>query len=155
MPEEIAEMTELGAETVKRFGMTPKVALLSHSNFGSSNSVSARKMREAMAILMKREPDFEVEGEMKGDTALDEELRKRIFPRARLNGAANMLVFPNIDAANTAFNLLKMLGDGLSVGPILVGAAQPAHILSPAVTSRGIYNMSAVAVLDAQNAEKS
>ncbi|MBO6519785.1 MAG: NADP-dependent malic enzyme [Rhodospirillales bacterium] len=153
-PEEIVEMTELGAETVRRFGITPKVALLSHSNFGSSNSVSAQKMREAMSLLLEKDLGFEVDGEMKGDSALDAELRKRIFPRSRLDGAANMLVFPNIDAANTAFNLLKMLGDGLSVGPILVGAAQPAHILSPAVTSRGIYNMSAVAVLDAQNAEK-
>ena len=150
-PEEIAEMTQLGAETVKRFGMTPKVALLSHSNFGSGKCPSAEKMRAAMALLMEKDLDFEVEGEMKGDTALDEDLRKRIFPHARLSGAANMLVFPNIDAANTSFNLLKMLGDGLSVGPILVGVSQPAHILSPAVTSRGIYNMSAVAVLDSQN----
>ena len=152
-PEEIAEMTELGAETVKRFGMTPKVALLSHSNFGSGKSESADKMRAAMALLMEKDLDFEVEGEMKGDTALDSELRKRIFPHARLSGAANMLVFPNIDAANTSFNLLKMLGDGLSVGPILVGVSQPAHILSPAVTSRGIYNMSAVAVMDSQNSK--
>ena len=148
--EEIAEMTELSAETVRRFGMTPKVALLSHSNFGSSNCPSARKMRDAMEILIEKNLDFEVEGEMKGDTALDEELRKRIFPHARLTGSANMMVFPNIDSANSAFNLLKELADGLSVGPILVGAAKPAHILSPAVTSRGIYNMSAVAVLDSQ-----
>jgi malate dehydrogenase (oxaloacetate-decarboxylating)(NADP+) len=152
--EEIAEMTELCAETVKRFGMTPKVALLSHSNFGSSQCPSAAKMRKAMSLLMSRELDFEVEGEMKGDTALDEQLRRRIFPHARLSGAANMLVFPNIDAANNAFNLLKILADGLSVGPILVGAAQAAHILSPAVTSRGIYNMSAVAVLDSQTVKK-
>lgn len=148
--EEIAEMTELSAETVRRFGMTPKVALLSHSNFGSSDCPSASKMRNAMKILIEKNLDFEVEGEMKGDTALDEELRKRIFPHARLTGSANMMVFPNIDSANSAFNLLKELADGLSVGPILVGAAKPAHILSPAVTSRGIYNMSAVAVLDSQ-----
>jgi malate dehydrogenase (oxaloacetate-decarboxylating)(NADP+) len=151
--EEIAEMTELSAETVRRFGMTPKVALLSHSNFGSSNCPSARKMRDAMKILIEKNLDFEVEGEMKGDTALDEELRKRIFPHARLTGSANMMVFPNIDSANSAFNLLKELADGLSVGPILVGAAKPAHILSPAVTSRGIYNMSAVAVLDSQTSK--
>ena len=151
--EEIAEMTELSAETVRRFGMTPKVALLSHSNFGSSNCPSARKMRDAMEILIEKNLDFEVEGEMKGDTALDEELRKRIFPHARLTGSANMMVFPNIDSANSAFNLLKELADGLSVGPILVGAAKPAHILSPAVTSRGIYNMSAVAVLDSQTSK--
>lgn len=151
--DEIAEMTELGADTVRRFGMTPKVALLSHSNFGSSNCPSATKMRAAMEILSERNLDFEVEGEMKGDTALDEELRNRIFPHARLTGSANMMVFPNIDSANSAFNLLKELGDGLSVGPILVGAAKPAHILSPAVTSRGIYNMSAVAVRDSQTSK--
>ncbi len=151
--DEIAEMTELGADTVRRFGMTPKVALLSHSNFGSSNCPSASKMRDAMEILIEKNLDFEVEGEMKGDTALDEELRKRIFPHARLTGSANMMVFPNIDSANSAFNLLKELADGLSVGPILVGAAKPAHILSPAVTSRGIYNMSAVAVLDSQTSK--
>lgn len=151
--DEIAEMTELGADTVRRFGMTPKVALLSHSNFGSSNCPSANKMQAAMEILTEKNLDFEVEGEMKGDTALDEELRKRIFPHARLTGSANMMVFPNIDSANSAFNLLKELADGLSVGPILVGAAKPAHILSPAVTSRGIYNMSAVAVLDSQTSK--
>jgi malate dehydrogenase (oxaloacetate-decarboxylating)(NADP+) len=151
-PDEIVEMTELAAATVRRFGIEPKVALLSHSNFGSSQHACAAKMRAAIALLMQREPDFEVEGEMKADTALDVELRNRIFPRARLKGAANLMVFPNLDAANTAFNLLKNLGEGLSVGPILVGAAKPAHILTPAVTSRGIYNMSAVAVLDAQNA---
>ncbi len=150
-PHEIAEMTELSAETVRRFGVTPKVALLSHSNFGSSECPSGIKMREAIEILASKGVDFEVEGEMKADTALDEDLRQRIFPRARLNGSANMLVFPNLDAANSAFNLLKQLGDGLSVGPILVGAAQPAHILTPAVTARGIYNMSAVAGLDADS----
>lgn len=149
-PEEIVEMTLLGVNTVRRFGVQPKVALLSHSNFGSSDCPSAHKMQEAMQMFMDAKVDFEVEGEMKADTALDEELRERIFPHARLSGAANMLVFPNIDSANTAFNLLKELGDGLSVGPILVGAAKPVHILSPAVTSRGIYNMSAVAVMDAQ-----
>lgn len=150
--EEVAEMTELSAETVRRFGVTPKVALLSHSNFGSSECPSGIKMREAIEILNAKGVDFEVEGEMKADTALDEELRQRIFPRARLDGSANMLVFPNLDAANGAFNLLKQLGDGLSVGPILVGAAQPAHVLTPAVTARGIYNMSAVAGLAADNA---
>lgn len=147
---EVVEMTELAAETVRRFGVQPKVALLSHSNFGSSKSASALKMQAAMQILMNMELNFEVEGEMKGDTALDEALRARIFPHARLSGAANLLIFPNLDSANTAFNLLKLLGDGLSVGPILVGAALPAHILTPSVTSRGIYNMSAVAVLDSQ-----
>jgi len=149
--EEIVEMTGLAVNTVRRFGVQPKVALLSHSNFGSSDCPSAAKMQDAMQLFMDQGVDYEVEGEMKADTALDDELRQRIFPHARLSGAANVLIFPNIDSANTAFNLLKHLGDGLSVGPILVGAAKPLHILSPAVTSRGIYNMSAVAVMDAQS----
>ena len=149
-PAEILEMTELCAETVRRFGVEPKVALLSHSNFGSSGHPSAEKMRAAMQLIIEANLDFEVDGEMKADTALDEALRTRIFPHSRFKGAANMMVFPNLDSANNSFNLLKQLGNGLSVGPILVGAAQPAHILTPAVTSRGIYNMSAVAVLDSQ-----
>lgn len=149
-PPEILEMTELCAETVRRFGVEPKVVLLSHSNYGSSGHPSAEKMRAAMQLIIDANLDFEVDGEMKADTALDEVLRTRIFPHSRFKGAANMMVFPNLDSANNSFNLLKQLGNGLSVGPILVGAAQPAHILTPAVTSRGIYNMSAVAVLDSQ-----
>ena len=148
--EEIVEMTELGAETVRRFGMEPRVALLSHSNFGSSHHPAAQKMRDAMEIMMEKEVDFEVEGEMKPDTALDAALRNRLMPNTRLSGNANMFVFPNVDAANASFNLLKTLGNGLPVGPILVGAAQPVHIVTPAVTSRGIYNISAIAVVDAQ-----
>jgi malate dehydrogenase (oxaloacetate-decarboxylating)(NADP+) len=148
--EEIAEMTLLGAEHVRRFGFTPKVALLSHSNFGSHDTPAARKMREAVRILAERAPQLEVEGEMQADVALREEIRERIFPNSRLEGAANMLVMPTLDAANIAFNLVKAMGEGLSIGPILIGAAMPAHILTPAVTARGITNMTALAVTDAQ-----
>jgi malate dehydrogenase (oxaloacetate-decarboxylating)(NADP+) len=148
--EEIAEMTLLGAEHVRRFGVTPKVALLSHSNFGSHDSPTARKMREAVRILTERAPELEVEGEMQADLALRAEIRQRIFPNSRLTGAANMLVMPTVDAANIAFNLVKAMGEGLSIGPILIGPALPAHILTPAVTARGITNMTALAVTDAQ-----
>jgi len=149
--EEIAEMTLLAAKHVSRFGLTPKVALLSHSSFGSSNSPSAQKMRKALAILHRRSPDLEVEGEMHADAALNEAIRENIFPNSKLKGTANLLVMPTLDAANISFNLVKSLGEGLSVGPILLGVAAPAHILTPSVTARGIVNMSAVAVVDAQD----
>jgi len=149
--EEIAEMTLLAAKHVSRFGLTPKVALLSHSSFGSSNSPSAQKMRKALAILHRRSPDLEVEGEMHADAALNESIRENVFPNSKLKGTANLLVMPTLDAANISFNLVKSLGEGLSVGPILLGVAAPAHILTPSVTARGIVNMSAVAVVDAQD----
>src|SRR3546814_493717 len=149
--EEVAEMTLLAAQHVRRFGLTPKVALLSHSSFGSSNSPSAQKMRNALALLHRRSPELEVEGEMHADAALDEAVREKIFPNSKLKGAANLLVMPTLDAANIAFNLVKVLGQGLSVGPILLGVAAPAHILTPSVTARGIVNMTAVAVADAQD----
>ncbi len=149
--EEIAEMTILAAKHVSRFGLTPKVALLSHSNFGSALTPSARKMRDALTMLHERCPDLEVEGEMHADAALNETIRENIFPNSKLKGSANLLVMPTLDAANIAFNLVKALGEGLSVGPILVGPAAPAHILTPSVTARGIVNMSAVAVVDAQD----
>jgi malate dehydrogenase (oxaloacetate-decarboxylating)(NADP+) len=149
--EEIAEMTLLAAKHVSRFGLTPKVALLSHSSFGSSNSPSAQKMRKALALLHRRSPDLEVEGEMHADAALNESIRENIFPNSKLKGTANLLVMPTLDAANISFNLVKSLGEGLSVGPILLGVAAPAHILTPSVTARGIVNMSAVAVVDAQD----
>ncbi len=151
--EEIAEMTVTAAEEIRRFGVEPKVALLSHSNFGSADSPSARKMREALKLLHQRAPALEVEGEMHADSALSEEIRNRIFPGSKLRGRANLLVMPTLDAANIAFNMTKVLGDGLSVGPILLGAALPAHILTPSVTARGVVNMTAVAVVDAQNLE--
>jgi malate dehydrogenase (oxaloacetate-decarboxylating)(NADP+) len=149
--EEVAEMTLLAAEEVRRFGIQPKVALLSHSNFGSSNSVSARKMRLARQLVSEANPDLEVEGEMHGDAAIDPEIRARIFPNSLLEGQANLLVMPDQDAANIAFNLLKTLADGLAVGPILVGAARSAHIVTPSVTARGLLNMCAVAAVDAQH----
>ena len=149
--DEIVETTLLSAEAVRRFGETPKVALLSHSNFGSRSTPTALKMQAAMEILRERHPELEVEGEMQADAALNEVIRNRVFPNSRLSGQANLLIFPNLEASNTSFNLLKSLGNGLPVGPMLVGVAQPAHILTPAVTARGIINMSALAVVDAQS----
>ncbi len=151
--DEIVEMTLLSAEAVRRFGETPKVALLSHSNFGSRETSTAKKMREATKRLRALAPDLEVEGEMQADAALDETIRKNAFPNSCLSGQANLLIFPNVEAANTAFNLLISIGGGLPVGPMLVGGAKPAHILTPSVTARGIVNMSALAVVDAQSRE--
>ncbi|MFN4088362.1 MAG: NADP-dependent malic enzyme [Alphaproteobacteria bacterium] len=149
--DDIVEMTKIAAAEVRRFGIEPKVALLSHSSFGTSDAASAEKMRLAMARLHEEAPDLEVEGEMHGDAALDPAIRARIFPNARLKGAANLLVMPTLDAANISFNLVKVLGEGLHVGPMLVGVAAPAHILTPSVTARGILNMTAVAVVEAQD----
>jgi malate dehydrogenase (oxaloacetate-decarboxylating)(NADP+) len=149
--EELVQMTLLSADAVRRFGEKPKVAMLSHSNFGSSMSISAKKMQEATEILKKRSPNLEVEGEMQADLALDENLRKRYFPGSRLTGQANLLILPDLNSANTAFNLLKSLTGGLSVGPMLIGAAKPVHILTPSVTAQGIFNISAIAVVDAQS----
>jgi malate dehydrogenase (oxaloacetate-decarboxylating)(NADP+) len=148
--EQIAEMTVSAAEIVRRFGIEPKVALLSHSNFGSSEAPSARKMRDALALISERAPSLEVEGEMHGDAAVSETVRARIFPNSRLEGAANLLVMPTLDAANIAIDLLKGLGDGQPIGPILIGLEYPAHIVTPSVTVRGLVNMSAVAVHEAQ-----
>ncbi len=149
--EEIADTTLLAADEVRRFGIEPKVALLSHSNFGSSDYPSAVKMREVLRLLNERAPDLEVEGEMQGDAALDEDIRLSLFPRSRLQGVANLLVCPSLDAANIAFNLLKVAADGLHVGPMLLGTTRPAHILTPSVTARGIVNMAALAAVDAQD----
>ncbi|MCH8835171.1 MAG: NADP-dependent malic enzyme, partial [Proteobacteria bacterium] len=148
--EELVEMTVMAAAAIRRFGEEPKVALLSHSNFGTADTASARKMRAAVALLGERVPELEVEGEMQADVALNEELRARIFPDSRLRGQPNLFIFPSLDAANSAFNLVKALGDGLPVGPILLGAAAPAHITTPSVTARGLVNLSALAVVDAQ-----
>jgi malate dehydrogenase (oxaloacetate-decarboxylating)(NADP+) len=152
-PDEIVEMTLQAAKAVRRFGIEPKVALLSHSNFGSSDTPSAKKMREALRMLHELAPDLEAEGEMHADAALSEEIRQRIFPNSHLKGAANLLILPTLDAANISFNLVKVLGEGLSVGPMLLGAARPAHILTPSVSARGVVNMSAVACVDAQEFE--
>jgi malate dehydrogenase (oxaloacetate-decarboxylating)(NADP+) len=148
--EHIAEMTLLAAEEMRRFGIVPKVALLSASNFGSIDTPSARKMRSALALLSERAPDLEIEGEMHGDAALSEEIRLKVFPRSRLRGEANLLVMPTLDAANISFNLLKTAaGGGVTVGPMLLGAAKPVHILTPSATVRRIVNMTALAVADA------
>ncbi len=149
--EEIAGMVRLAAEEVKRFGLEPKVALLSHSNFGTRNSPSAIKMREAVALLHASDPDLEVEGEMHADAAINESIRARVFPNSKLKGSANLLVAPSLDSANIAFNLLKTIGDGLSVGPMLMGMAKPVHIVTQSVTTRGVVNMTAYAVVDAQD----
>ncbi len=149
--EAVVDMTLMAAEGVRRFGIEPKAALLSHSNFGSAETPAAVKMRDAVAILHGRHPELEVEGEMNADAALSDEIRARLFPDAGLKGRANLLVMPSVDAANIAFNMVKAMGDGLSVGPILLGAARPAHILTPSVTARGVVNMTAVAVVDAQD----
>ena len=148
--DQIVEMSLRAADAVRHFGLTPKLALLSHANFGSSSTPGARKMREAIEILRQRAPDLEAEGEMNADAAILEEIRHRIFPNSRLKGSANLLILPNLDAANIAFNLLKALGDGLNIGPILLGISRPAHIVTPAVTVRGLVNMTAIAVYDAQ-----
>jgi len=151
--EEIAEMAILSAQEVRRFGITPKIALVSQSNFGSHHTDSAIKMREATRLLSERAPDLEVEGEMHADAALDPGIRDRIFPESRLTGEANLLVMPNLDAANIALNMMKTIGDALPVGPILVGTALTAHVLTPSVTVRGIVNMSALSAVDTQERE--
>ncbi|MBS3647025.1 NADP-dependent malic enzyme [Pseudaminobacter sp. 19-2017] len=147
--EEIAEMAVLAAEEIRRFGIEPKAALVSHSNFGSRDSPSALKMRRAAEILRETAPELECDGEMHADSALSEALRQRIYPHSRLKGEANLLVFPNLDSANIALTMVKQMMDALHVGPILMGTNQPAHILTPSVTSRGIVNMTALAVVEA------
>jgi malate dehydrogenase (oxaloacetate-decarboxylating)(NADP+) len=150
--EQIVETTLLAAEEIRRFGITPKVALLSHSSFGVADTPTARKMRAALAMLEARAPGLEVDGEMQGDAALSEAIRLRVFPNSRLKGDANLLVMPTLDAANIAFNLLKTAaGDGITVGPILLGAARPVHIMTPSATVRRIVNMTALTVVDALN----
>ena len=148
--EQLAEITRLAADQLYAFGLAPKVALLSHSNFGSSDSPAARKMRAALALLRERLPDLEVDGEMHGDSALDEAARKAVLPDSTLDGSANLLVCPDLDSANIAYNLLKSAaGHNVAIGPILLGCAAPAHILTPAATVRRIVNMTALAVVDA------
>ncbi|HET9733829.1 MAG TPA: NADP-dependent malic enzyme [Burkholderiales bacterium] len=148
--EHIAEMTILAADEVRRFGLVPKVALLSASNFGSLDVPSSRKMQRALALLHERAPQLEVEGEMHGDAAISEEIRLRVFPSSRFKGEANLLIMPTLDAANIAFNLLKTAaGDGVTIGPILLGAARAVHILTPSATVRRLVNMTALTVVDA------
>ncbi|AJB47625.1 malic enzyme [Acinetobacter nosocomialis] len=154
--EQLAEMTILAAEEVRRFGITPRVALLSHSSFGSDQTdLSAQKMREVYRILSEQAPELEVEGEMHGDAALDESIRQYAFPGSRFKGSANLLIMPNLDAANISFNLLKATsGNNVTIGPILLGAAKPVHILTPTATTRRLINMTALTVAEIQQQEK-
>ena len=151
--EEIADLAFACAHHVRRFGVTPKIALISHSDFGSADTPSARKMREALALVNARAPDFEIDGEMQADTALSLVARARVTADCRLSGEANVLIFPNLDAGSTALQLTRVIADALPVGPILVGPAKPAHVLTPSVTARGIVNMTAIAATEAAGPE--
>jgi malate dehydrogenase (oxaloacetate-decarboxylating)(NADP+) len=145
--EQIAEMTLLATEEIRRFGILPKVALLSHSSFGAAETPTAIKMRRALGLIEALAPGLEIEGEMHGDAAISEGIRQQVFPNSRLKGEANLLVMPTLDAANIAFNLLKTAaGDGITIGPILLGAARPVHIITPSATVRRIVNMTALTV---------
>ena len=149
--EQLAEMTILGAKQLRRFGITPRVALVSHSNFGASDRASAQKMRKVHEILLNSNVDFEFDGEMHGDAALDERIRLHDLPSSTLKGAANLLILPTLDAANIAFNLLKTATQSASIGPILLGANKPVHIMTPSATARRVVNMTALAVTEAQD----
>jgi malate dehydrogenase (oxaloacetate-decarboxylating)(NADP+) len=143
----------MAAEEMLRFGVKPKVALLSHSNFGSSNHPSAHKMRQTLDLLREQAPWLEVDGEMHGDVALDGPARMQLMPHSTLSGEANLLVLPNIDAANISYNLLKTAAGGnIAIGPVLLGAAKPVHILTASTTVRRIVNMTALTVADANAA---
>ena len=137
---------------LRRFGAEAKIALLSRSDFGSYDYESAHKLREALALIRARAPELEVDGEMNGESALIPEFRNRVYPHSRLIGEANVLIMPNIDAANISYQMVKVFGDALPVGPILMGAARPAHILTPSTTARGVVNMTAFAAVEAQQA---
>jgi len=148
--EQICEATLQAAYRMKLFGIEPKVALLSHSNFGSHDSKDALKMRTVRELLLKRNPRLNVDGEMQGDTAWDEALRQKLLPDSTLKGRANLFVLPNLEAANIAYNLVRVFTDGVAIGPILMGVAKPAHILTTSATSRRVLNMTAIAAVDAQ-----
>jgi malate dehydrogenase (oxaloacetate-decarboxylating)(NADP+) len=152
--EEIVEVTLMAAEKIRIFGIRPRVALLSHSAFGSHQDKSAEKMKHALQLLRERSPALEVEGEMTADMALDETYRRHVFPSSRLRGPANLLVMPNQDAAHIAFNMARVISNGVTVGPILLGVARPAHVLTPSASARRIVNMTAIVVVEAQIQEK-
>src|SRR5215469_6517585 len=152
--EELAEIASLAAVHVQRFNIKPKIAFLSHSDFGSYDTESSRKMRRASALLKQHHPELEADGEMQGDTALSEATRKLILPQAKLEGVANIMIMPNLDTANVAYQMIKVMADAVPVGPILIGSACPAHILTPSVTARGILNMTAVAAVESQECVK-
>jgi malate dehydrogenase (oxaloacetate-decarboxylating)(NADP+) len=151
--EQLAEMTVLAVDQLCRFGITPRVALVSHSNFGASNRASAVKMRKVHQLLTDMNVDFDFEGEMQGDAALNEIIRQNHMPSSPLKGAANLLILPTLDASNIAFNLLKTATGSASIGPILLGTSKPVHIMTPSATARGIVNMTALAVTEAQDLE--
>jgi malate dehydrogenase (oxaloacetate-decarboxylating)(NADP+) len=148
--EELAEIASLAAVHVQRFNIKPKIAFVSHSDFGSYDTESSRKMRRATQLLKEKHPELEADGEMQGDTALSAAARKMVLPHSNLEGEANIMIMPSLDTANVAYQMIKSLADALPVGPILIGPARPAHILTPSVTARGILNMTAVAVVEAQ-----
>ena len=148
--EQIAEATLQAVLRLKLFGITPRVALLSHSNFGSHDNPSARKMRRVLELVRAQQPELQIEGEMQADTALNEDIRQSIFPNSLLGGNANVFVFPNLDAANIAYNMVRQLTDGVAIGPILMGVSKPAHVLTPASTVRRVVNISALACVEAQ-----
>jgi malate dehydrogenase (oxaloacetate-decarboxylating)(NADP+) len=137
------------ASHVRRFGVMPKIALISHSDFGSADTPSALKMRKALGLIRERAPELEVDGEMQADSALSIAARERVLGNSRLQGEANVLILPNLDAGNTALQLTRVIAGALPVGPILMGPAKPAHILTPSVTARGIVNMTAIAAVEA------
>ena len=151
--EELAEIAIAAADHVQRFGIEPKIALVSHSDFGAHDTASSLKMRRALEIVRRRAPHLEIDGEMEGDSALLAEVRERVLPSSTLKGQANVLVFPNLDAANVAYQFAKVLANAQPVGPILLGAAKPAHVLTSSVTARGVVNMTAIAVVEAQHGE--
>jgi malate dehydrogenase (oxaloacetate-decarboxylating)(NADP+) len=149
--QQLAEIAVMAADEVRRFGIPPKVAFVSHSMYGSSKRASAVKMRAARDLFVQRMPGVEADGEMQGDAALSEEVRRSFLPEATLSGSANVLICPNLDAANILFNVLKMTGgQGVTVGPILLGAAAPVHILTPSATVRRVVNLTALAVTEAR-----
>jgi malate dehydrogenase (oxaloacetate-decarboxylating)(NADP+) len=143
-------MAALAATHVKRFNIKPKIAFLSHSDFGSYDTDSSRKMRRANELFRQHHPELEADGEMQGDTALLDATRRLVLPHSKLEGVANILMMPNLDAANIAYQMIKVMADAVVVGPILIGSSRPAHILTPSVTARGILNMTAVAAVEAQ-----
>ncbi|TWP32474.1 phosphate acyltransferase, partial [Xylella fastidiosa] len=148
--EQITEATLQACYRLRLFGIEPSVALLSHSNFGSHDSRDALKMRQVRELLLKRSPRLNIDGEMQADTAWDEVLRERIMPNTTLKGRANLFVFPNLEAANIAYNLVRVFTDGVAIGPILMGISKAVHILTSSTTSRRVMNMTAIAAVDAQ-----
>jgi malate dehydrogenase (oxaloacetate-decarboxylating)(NADP+) len=149
-PEEIADMTFACAGQVRRFGLEPKIALVSDSDFGGADTASALTMRRALDLILARGADFEIDGEMQADSALSPSIRARVLPNSRLRGEANVLIMPSLESANIAFQIVKVTTDALSVGPLLMGPAKPAHVLTPSVTARGVVNMTAIAATEAQ-----